>query len=213
MGALLAVLGVPRGTRRLLVLADGARWIREWFEGLGLSDGTMIVCWWHLVKRCQQDLSRACRGRAHRREIESAVLKALWHGRVDEALEILRAHSGEMKNVEALEDLIGYLEARRPYLPDYAARQRAGLWIASNQVEKFNDWSVLARCKHHGDGVDGGGCGVLGRSGSGASQWRTAHLEGQAQLTHLVDPEGSQESRLSDSRRRTDWRPAGIIFS
>jgi len=144
------VLGVPRGTRRLLVLADGARWIREWFEGLGLSDGTMIVCWWHLVKRCQQDLSRACRGRAHRREIESAVLKALWHGRVDEALEILRAHSGEMKNVEALEDLIGYLEARRPYLPDYAARQRAGLWIASNRVEKFNDWSVLARCKHQG---------------------------------------------------------------
>jgi len=52
--------------------------------------------------------------------------------------------------VEALEDLIGYLEARRPYLPDYAARQRAGLWIASNRVEKFNDWSVMARCKHQG---------------------------------------------------------------
>ena len=95
VGALLAVLGVPRGTRRLLVLADGARWIREWFEGLGLSDGTMIVCWWHLVKRCQQDLSRACRGRAHRREIESVVLKALWHGRVDEALEILRTLGGD----------------------------------------------------------------------------------------------------------------------
>ena len=95
VGALLAVLGVPRGTRRLLVLADGARWIREWFEGLGLSDGTMIVCWWHLVKRCQQDLSRACRGREHRREIESAVLKALWHGRVDEALEILRTLGGD----------------------------------------------------------------------------------------------------------------------
>jgi hypothetical protein len=150
VGALLAVLGVHRGTRRLLVLADGARWIRDWFEGLGLSDGTMIVCWWHLVKRCQQDLSRACRGREHRREIESAVLQALWHGRVDEALEVLRAHAGEMKNLEALEDLIGYLEARRPYLPDYAARQRAGLWIASNRVEKFNDWSVSARCKHQG---------------------------------------------------------------
>src|SRR5512135_2569153 len=150
VGALLAVQGVPRGTRRLLVLADGARWIRAWFEGLGLSDGTMIVCWWHLVKRSQQDLSRACRGREHRREIESAVLQALWHGRVDEALEVPRAHAGEMKNVEALEDLIGYLEVRRPYLPDYAARQRAGLWIASNRVEKFNDWSVSARCKHHG---------------------------------------------------------------
>jgi hypothetical protein len=150
VGALLALLGVHHGTRRLLVLADGARWIRDWFEGLGVEGGTMIVCWWHLVKRCQQDLSRACRGREHRREIESAVLKALWHGRVDEALEVLRAHAGEMKNLEALEELIGYLEARRPYLPDYAARQRAGLWIASNRVEKFNDWSVSARCKHQG---------------------------------------------------------------
>jgi hypothetical protein len=150
VGALLAVLGVHHGTRRLLVLADGARWIREWFEGLGLSDGTMIVCWWHLVKRIQQDLSRACRGREHRRAIESAVLSALWHGRVDEALGVLRAHAGEMKDLEALEDLIGYLEARRPYLPDYAARHRAGLWIASNRVEKFNDWSVSARCKHQG---------------------------------------------------------------
>jgi hypothetical protein len=150
VGALLAVLGVHHGTRRLLVLADGARWIRDWFEGLGLSDTTMIVCWWHLVKRVQQDLSRACRGREHRRGIESAVLHTLWHGRVDDALKVLRAHTEEMKNVEALEELIGYLEARRPYLPDYAARQRAGLWIASNRVEKFNDWSVSARCKHQG---------------------------------------------------------------
>jgi hypothetical protein len=110
----------------------------------------MIVCWWHLVKRCQQDLSRACRGREHRREVESAVLQALWHGRVAEALEVLRSRSEEMKNLEALEDLIGYLEARRPYLPDYAARRRAGLWIASNRVEKFNDWSVSVRCKHQG---------------------------------------------------------------
>jgi hypothetical protein len=150
VGALLAVLGVHRGTRHLLVLADGARWIREWFEALGVRGKTMIVCWWHLVKRCQQDLSRACHGREHRREVESAVLKALWHGRVDEALEVLRSRAGEMRNVEVLEDLIGYLEVRRGYLPDYEARQRAGLWIASNRVEKFNDWSVSARCKHQG---------------------------------------------------------------
>jgi hypothetical protein len=150
VGALLAVLGVHRGTRRLLVLADGARWIRDWFEALGVEDKTMIVCWWHLVKRVQQDLSRACYGREHRRAVESAVLGALWHGRVEEALEVLRSRSDEMRNVEVLHDLIGYLEARRPYLPDYAARRRAGLWIASNRVEKFNDWSVSARCKHRG---------------------------------------------------------------
>ena len=65
-------------------------------------------------------------------------------------MEVLRPRSDEMRNVEVMQDLIGYLEARRPYLPDYAARQRAGLWIASNRVEKFNDWSVSARCKHRG---------------------------------------------------------------
>jgi hypothetical protein len=150
VGALLAVLGVHRGARRLLVLADGARWIRDWFEGLGFAGKTMLVCWWHLVKRVQQDLSRACYGREHRRAVESAVLHALWHGRVEEALGLLRSRSGEMRDVAVLEDLIGYLEARRPYLPDYAARRRAGLWIASNRVEKFNDWSVSARCKHRG---------------------------------------------------------------
>jgi hypothetical protein len=92
----------------------------------------------------------ACHGREHRRAVESAVLKALWHGRVDEALEVLRSRAGEMRNVEVLEDLIGYLEVRRGDLPDYEARQRAGLWIASNRVEKFNDWSVSAWCKHQG---------------------------------------------------------------
>jgi hypothetical protein len=180
VGALLAVLEVHRGTRRLLALADGARWIRDWFEGLGVKGGTMIVCWWHLVKRCGQDLSRACRGREHRRTVESAVLQALWHGRVDEALRVLRAHAGGVKNVEALEELIGYLEARRPYLPDYEARQRAGLWIASNRVEKFNDWSVSARCKHQG--MEWTEAGVVSlavleaaRRNGELSSWRARH--------------------------------------
>ena len=124
MGALLAVLGVHRGTRTLLVLADGARWIRAWFETLGRRGATMIVCWWHLVKRCQQDLSRACCGREHRREVESAVLQALWHGRVDEASRVLRSRAGEMRNVAVLEDLIGYLEVRQPVSQQLVRRLR-----------------------------------------------------------------------------------------
>src|SRR5262249_15378213 len=128
VGPFLAVLGVHRGRRSLLVLADGARWIRDWFQGLGLKDKAMIVCWYHVKKRCEQCLSRACRGRGHRREVEMPVLEALWHGRVEEAITALRSHAEEMKNWEALEELIGYLEARRPYLPDDEARHRAGLW-------------------------------------------------------------------------------------
>ena len=50
----------------------------------------------------------------------------------------------------AVEELIGYLEKRRAYIPDYRQRQKAGLWIASTRVEKYNDWAVSGRCKHQG---------------------------------------------------------------
>src|SRR5262249_5303742 len=126
-------------------------------EGGGLRGKVMIVCCYHLKKRCEKCLSRACRGRAHRRQVEAPVLEALWHGRVGEAIAALRSRAGEMKDLEALEELIGYLEARRPYLPDYAARRQAGLWIASNRVEKFNDWSVSVRGNRGGLGWTAGG--------------------------------------------------------
>src|SRR5262249_53381352 len=104
----------------------------------------------------------------------------LWHGQVDEALDILRSRRAEMRNAQVLEDLISYLEARRSYLPDYAARQRAGLWIASNRVEKFNDWSVSARCKHQGMEWTGPGVGaVAGLEGARRNgelpAWRAEH--------------------------------------
>jgi hypothetical protein len=150
VAGLLAVLGVAEGKRRLLFLADGARWIRDWYEGLQVKDKAMLLCWYHLVKRTQQLLSLACRGRQHRREVEEPLLNHLWQGRLDDALKLLREARGQMKKAEALDELVGYLQARKPYLADYAARQQAGLWIASNRVEKFNDQAISARCKHQG---------------------------------------------------------------
>jgi hypothetical protein len=192
VGALLAVLEVHRGPRRLLVLADGARWIRDWFEGLELQGKTMIVCWYHLFKRCYQDLSRACRGREHRQQVQSAVLGALWRGRVAEAIALLREGANEMKNLEALEDLIRYLELRRPYLPDYAARQRAGLWIASNRVEKFNDWSVSARCKHQGMEWTESGVVALASLEAARRNGELPHWRAQQELPRWKLPKGGK---------------------
>jgi hypothetical protein len=59
VAALLLELGVLNGARRLLVLGDGASWIRTWFEGLGISLKAMILCWWHLRKRCYESMSSA----------------------------------------------------------------------------------------------------------------------------------------------------------
>ena len=74
----------------------------------------------------------------------------LWDGEVDAAITLLREAVEWVRNPKALEDLIGYLEKRRAYIPDYGERQREGLWIASTRVEKFNDWAVSGRCKHQG---------------------------------------------------------------
>ena len=150
VGALLLELGVLGGERRLLVLGDGAAWIRTWFEGLGVSPKAMIVCWWHLRKRCYENLSAAggCKDRRH--ALEQALLGPLWEGKVDAAVNLLEGALEWVRNPKAVEDLIAYLEKRREFLPDYEQRQRAGLWIASTRVEKFNDWAVSGRCKHRG---------------------------------------------------------------
>lgn len=150
VAALLLELGVLRGERPLLVLGDGAAWIRTWFEGLGVSPKAMIVCWWHLRKRCYEQMSAAGGPKDRRRALEKELLGQLWEGQVDAAVELLQGALEWVRNPKAVEDLIAYLKKRRAFLPDYQQRQRAGLWIASTRVEKFNDWAVSGRCKHQG---------------------------------------------------------------
>jgi hypothetical protein len=150
VAALLLELGVLSGERRLLVLGDGAAWIRTWFEGLGIPSKAMILCWWHLRKRCYEQLSSAGGPKDRRRAFEKLLLGQLWEGKVDAAIELLRGALEWVRNPTAVEELITYLEKRRGYIPDYQQRQRAGLWIASTRVEKFNDWAVSGRCKHQG---------------------------------------------------------------
>jgi hypothetical protein len=150
VSALLLELGVLRGERRLLVLGDGAVWIRTWFESLGIGSRAMILCWWHLRKRCYESMSSAGGPKERRRAFEKELLGLLWKGEVDAAIGLLRTAWEWVRNPAAVEELIRYLEKRRAYIPDYEQRQRAGLWIASSRVEKYNDWVVSARCKHQG---------------------------------------------------------------
>ena len=144
---MLLELGVLKGERRLLVLGDGAAWIRAWFESLGISFKAMILCWWHLRKRCYEQMSAAGGLKERRREFEKELLGQLWEGKVNAAIELLRGALEWVRKPAAVEELITYLEKRRAYIPDYQQRQRAGLWIASTRVEKYNDWEVSETVK------------------------------------------------------------------
>jgi hypothetical protein len=150
LAGLLCRLDVLDGTRPVVVLADGASWIRSWFAGLGLPEKTMIVCWYHVTKRCYEDLSGGGFAKLRREQIHRHLLGLLWEGKVDEAIAWLRGCRDEARKPDWIDGLIGYLEKRRRFLPNYKARKEAGLWIASTRVEKFNDWSVSQRCKWRG---------------------------------------------------------------
>ena len=60
------------------------------------------------------------------------------------------SHSAPRTRPGWIDELIAYLEARRPYLADYKARKGAGQPLASHRVEKWNDWAVSERCKGRG---------------------------------------------------------------
>ena len=85
-----------------------------------------------------------------RRAFENELLGQLWEGKVNAAIELLKGALEWVRNPAAVKDLIAYLEKRRAYIPNYQQRQRAGLWIASTRVEKYNDWAVSAHCKNRG---------------------------------------------------------------
>jgi hypothetical protein len=118
----------------------------SWFSPLQI-----ILDWYHLEKRCKEQLSLALRGRVIRNSLLEQLLPCLWHGCVDRALALLQTvDPATIKNQDALETLIGYLQRNRPYLPCYSVRKRLGLRNSSNQGEKANDLIVSDRQKHNG---------------------------------------------------------------
>jgi|SRR5579859_4305694 len=105
--------------------------------------------------------------------------------------------------------LIGYREARRPYLVDDEARRRARLRIASNTVAKVHDWSVSVAVQAPGDGVDGTGGGRVGVAGGGASQGPMAAVADDTEFAGLGGAAGPPDRCRKTLPRRTDWRPPG----
>jgi hypothetical protein len=88
----------------------------------------MTVCWYYVKNRCNEDLGGAGFAKERREEINRHLLGLLWEGRVETAIAWLRGCRDEARKLDGIDGLIGYLETRRPYLPNSRARQEAGLW-------------------------------------------------------------------------------------
>jgi len=150
---LLMMVLLCAGRQRLVVLvADGARWIRNWFAALQTvwARSTLILDWFHLRKRCAELGSMICAGRQAKAALLGPLYRELWQGEVDAAIARLEAHREQARNRERLDELIQYLRERQPYIPNYRQRRRDRQYIGSGQAEKTNDLIVAKRQKGAG---------------------------------------------------------------
>lgn len=150
---LLALILLCTGRRRsLLLIVDGARWLQAFYTDLlaALPHKQMILDWYHLRKKCYALSSMICRGRQAKAQLLSTLQRHLWHGQVAEAIQALEAYRPQAKNVQALDQLIAYLQERQTYIPDYGQRRRQRQYIGSAHAEKGNDLIVAGRQKKQG---------------------------------------------------------------
>jgi hypothetical protein len=149
---LIMVLLCAGRQRLVLLIADGARWIRNWFAALQMvwAQSTMILDWFHLRKRCAELGSMICHGRKAKARLLGPVYRELWCGEVEAAIHLLEAYRPHARNVERLDELIQYLRDRQPYIPNYRQRRRERQYIGSGHAEKANDLIVAKRQKGAG---------------------------------------------------------------
>ena len=139
-------------TTKVVLLGDGARWIMRFFQERLVSWplAALFLDWYHCRKKCYVLTSLICRGRKAKSELLGLLLKNLWRGQTQDALDILEEYRPQTKNTDKLDELINYLKSRLPYIPNYRERRAQQQYIGSAHVEKGNDLIVARRQKHRG---------------------------------------------------------------
>ena len=150
---LLLVVLLALGSRgSLLLIADGAHWIRTFFTDTlaRIAPKTMILDWHHLQQKCLDLSSRICRGKVARAQFLVRLYRRLWRGDVVAAVGLLEVYRPQTKNEEPLNSLIAYLQTRQDWIPNYRQRRINQQYIGSGHVEKANDLIVARRQKGRG---------------------------------------------------------------
>jgi len=132
LGVLCALCqGAPAGEtaaadppRRVILLADGARWLRDFFATtLAPRGAIMLLDWSHVRSRCYQTSTHVCRDKPTRLRFQRALRHLLWRGDGDGAIAAAEGFRAEAKappdprRPAPLDEWISYLDARRATIP------------------------------------------------------------------------------------------------
>lgn len=149
--------------RQLVFFTDGARELHNAIHKMFFfANYKIILDWYHLKKKCQEQLSMALKGSKIRNDFLEKLLPCLWFGNINGAILLLQnIEPDKVKNPGIILKLIEYLERVRGYVPCYAIRKKLGLRNSSNIGEKSNDLIVSARQKHNGMSWSSDGSGAF----------------------------------------------------
>ena len=110
----------------------------------------MILDWYHLRQKCLELSSRIWENKAAKAQLLQRLYRRLWRGDVVAALRVLEVQRREARNEAKLAELIGYLQARALWIPNYRQRRLERKYIGSGHVEKANDLIGARRQKNRG---------------------------------------------------------------
>jgi hypothetical protein len=142
----------------VIVLGDGARWIRE-IRRQCFRNAIYILDWYHLHRKvCRAFRYTFREDKALRRKLRRPVTKLLWKGHKEEALKNLKELYTQLLSAgkqdllekrEGMKELIEYIQNNWEGIVDYCQMQKDGYLIASTLVENAANLVVAKRQKKH----------------------------------------------------------------
>jgi hypothetical protein len=142
-------------TRPVVVLADGAKWIKT-EQGRHFPHATCILDWAHLWREVRYAICAAARAKPlseRERDYQLYVHRSwLWHGGVEQAVAGLRTLGTGLpaEPRDAIQKAITYLENQRPWIGSYEHWRKQGYPVGSGMIERAVSLVINRRMKKRG---------------------------------------------------------------
>ena len=149
---LVSLLGHRTGiflAREVVVIADGAPWIRNLAESL-FPKAVIILDWFHVTEHLWGSAKELFGDSSTQRaEWVKRYKDMLWNGMVDNALKLLLQEAVTAKNQTPLRELYYYFNTRRECMR-YDKFRLKGYYIGSGPIESANKYVIQERLKRAG---------------------------------------------------------------
>jgi hypothetical protein len=141
--------GEKKGPLNFVAITDGAKDIRLRLLAIFGIVITIILDWYHLVKKVRELMSMIAMNKEEKLIHLKYLFYHLWRGMTDEAQRYLETEV-KAKNDKKLDELITYIEKHSEEIIDYGRRKESGKTIGSGRVEKGCDQVIGNRQKKKG---------------------------------------------------------------